>query len=445
MVRSRFVVIVMALALHASSAGADAPKPREVRLANGIRALLAPDPAAAAVDVATWHPAGSNWETSATSGASFLLERLALSGAWNPASARALAALETEGGSHGSFTTPDYSSFHETVPPEALGVALRLEAARLAAPEITEARLARERRAARESLVRIGDGGPVGRALQSLYSEVFGDHPYARQVTGDSAARDAITAPALRAYASAHYGPPHSSITVVGRFDPDSALAQLRRTVGAVARRAGTPPRATPPRPQSAPQRALVTSEGRLAILAAAWRLPGGADSARAAFPLIANLLVQGPGSRLVRDLVNQQGAPVLRLEGAIAQRAGATLIYFVAALRENADSAAVGAAVLDAARRIAEEAVPAEELERARREVELDLLVERQTVRGRAQALGSAWMNQGSWEAAGADLARARTLSAEDVRAIAARVLTPAAFTAVWIVPDAARRGGGR
>jgi zinc protease len=439
--RSSSLGFLLAALLFASTAHTE---PREVRLANGVRVLLVPDPTAAAVDVATWHPAGSVWETANTSGASYLLERLALTGAWSAASARALAAVETQGGAKGTYTTPDFSSFHETVPAEALGAALRLEASRLTAPEITAARLAREQRAARESQARVEGGGPIGRALQNLYSEVFGSHPYSRQVTGDPAARDAITLPALKAYASSHYGPPATAVTVVGRFDADSALAELRRTIGAAARRPMSPKRSPAPVAQSRLQRVDVTAEGRFPILAAAWRLPGARDSARAVFPVLAHLLVQGAGSKLVRELVNQPGAPALRLEGALAPRADATLLYFVAALREGADTSAVGTRVLEAAQEIATGVTP-EEVERARREVELDLRIDRQTVRGQAQALGTAWMSSGSWKDADDDLAMLASLDAETVKRVASRLLQPDAFTAVWIVPQPARRGGGR
>lgn len=414
-----------------------AAAPREVRLPNGIVALLAPDPAAAAVDVAAWHPAGSGFETDATSGAAFLLERLALSGRWSPAAARALDRLRAEGGVHAGLTTADFSSHHVTVAPEALEAALRFEAAFLAPPALTAAGFAREQREGREALARTLDRGPVARALQSLHAEVFGGHPYSRPVAGDPARRDAMTGAALRGYAAARYGPPATRFTVVGRFDPDSAIAALRRTVGAVERRAAPAPRPALAAP-SAGRRVEIASEGRFAMLAAAWRLPGAADSARALFPLLSAVLAEGPGSRLVEQLATVPDAPCHRLEGSIVEREGATLLYFVAALKENADTAAVGAAVREAARELAAAPVTDDELSRARALVEMRRLDALQTTRGRGIALGSAWMTSGSWRAAAADLERIRNASAAELQRAAARVLTEAALTEVWMLPAA-------
>lgn len=390
------------------------------------------------MDVASWHRAGSAAESSRETGASFLLERLALSGAWSPAAARALEELRAAGGTRGGTTTPDFASFHETLPPEALDVALRLEAARLTPPEISAPGLRRQRGQAAEAMRRLGDGGPTGRALERLYAEVFGSHPYGRRVAGDPA-RDSLGAAGFRSFAATHYGPPTTCITIVGRFDPDSALALARRTVGAVPRRAAAGSR-KPPSPPAA-RRAEMAGDAPLPMLAAAWRLPGGSDSARAAFPVIARLLLQGPGSRLQRQLAVGPTAPFLRLEGAIVENAEATLLYFVAILRANVDTAAVGAAIRAAAERLGREEVGADELGGARRQVELSRLRDRATARGRALALGSAWMVNGSWRAADADLETVRSLGAGEVRDIAARVLVPEALTEVWITPDPSRR----
>jgi predicted Zn-dependent peptidase len=135
---------------------------------------------------------------------------------------------------------------------------------------------------------------------------------------------------------------------------------------------------------------------------------------------------------------VEGPSAPFLRLDGSIAERGDATLLYFVAVLRTNADTAAVGAAVREAAALLGRQEVQADELEGARNQVELARLQERQTARGRAHALGTAWMVNGTWRAADDDLVRVRELSAAAVRETAARLLTPNVFTSVWLMPGA-------
>jgi zinc protease len=85
-------------------------------------------------------------------------------------------------------------------------------------------------------------------------------------------------------------------------------------------------------------------------------------------------------------------------------------------------------------------------ELERLKNEIELQEMTERQTARGRAFALGSAWAVRGTWQAADLDLERLHRLTAADVQTVADRVMRIENWGAVWVWPgaDAATRSGG-
>jgi zinc protease len=176
-------------------------------------------------------------------------------------------------------------------------------------------------------------------------------------------------------------------------------------------------------------------------LLVGGWRGPGGTDSARVVLPVLSRLLSQGPRSALSRVLVAGDPAPCLRIEGAVSARANASVLYFLAVVRDAADSAVIDSAVSATARQLATAPVADEDLERAKTEVELRLLDDRQTARGRALALGTAWSTTGNWESADEDLRRLRALTAEDVRAAAERLLKPESYVTVWMAP--ANAGG--
>jgi zinc protease len=440
MLRRRHVLLLAALALASPARGA-APPVREVTLANGLVVLLAPDSLAATADVALWVHAGTRWEATARSGATHLLERIAIEGSWSAPVGRALGDTRDAGGAHSTYTTADVTSVFETAPPEALVSALRIHAGLLMGPTLTADQVAKEKRGANDSIARRGDGGLIGRALQRLYSELFGSHPYALQVTGDQKQRDAIAAAALQSWGAEHFSPSNAMLTVVGRFQPDSALAAIRRTVGAVPRRAAPSLPAAPLPPVRGPRRVVLDGPERVVLLVGGWRGPGGTDSARVVLPVLSRLLSQGPRSALSRVLVAGDPAPCLRIEGAVSARANASVLYFLAVVRDAADSAVIDSAVSATARQLATAPVADEDLERAKTEVELRLLDDRQTARGRALALGTAWSTTGNWESADEDLRRLRALTAEDVRAAAERLLKPESYVTVWMAP--ANAGG--
>ena len=97
--------------------------------------------------------------------------------------------------------------------------------------------------------------------------------------------------------------------------------------------------------------------------------------------------------------------------------------------------------------RSLAGEPIGGEELDRARRQLELAILLGRQSARDRGQALGTAQMIAGDWHDADRQLERLRALTPADVQQAAARTLAAARRTVVW--STAARTGadstGGR
>jgi zinc protease len=137
-------------------------------------------------------------------------------------------------------------------------------------------------------------------------------------------------------------------------------------------------------------------------------------------------------------------------VQGVLDDRRDDALLCAVAMLRPGADSASVERALVEEVEKLAREPVGEEELERARRQEEIGTLLAWQTVRGRAEALGSAQLVDGDWRAAALRLERVRRLTAADLQRAAARVLIPGGRNVLWIAPvnppaaDPAGTGGG-
>ena len=87
------------------------------------------------------------------------------------------------------------------------------------------------------------------------------------------------------------------------------------------------------------------------------------------------------------------------------------------------------------------------EELERARRQAEIEILVGWQAVHGRTLALGTAELVDGDHRGAWSRLERLRQIGVADLQRAAARVLKSENRAAVWLVPagaEAARAPAG-
>jgi zinc protease len=420
----------------AAAAGAQGAPPavQSLKLKNGLRVLLAPDTLSPAVDVSVWYRAGTRYEPLGMSGITHLMERWMYRGSPHYKEGEHQRLLRAEGGVTSTFTTSDASCFFDTVPADALELALKLEADRMGSLKLTAEGLERERKIARDE--RGARGGVVGLGLRRLYATAFPGHPYGWPVTGLDRDLDRITLAACEAYQRAQYAPDNTVLVLSGRFDPTSAMALVRRHFGSL------PPPSAPANkpaalaPQVSEQRAVERTETDFPVLLVGWRAPGGADRSAAALETLARILGAGVRSRAGLELMARSPALCLAVEGGYDARRDGSLLYVAAVARPGADTAAVERALLGEADKLAGGAPEGTELDAAKRSIELERLVEWQTARGRAQSLGMSEAVFGDHRLAEERLQRLRELTPDDVMKAAADVLKPEKCTVVWLLP---------
>jgi zinc protease len=436
MKRPGLALLLLLLWVTAASA---APEIRTARLSNGLRVVMAPDPSAAGVDVSVWFDAGTRYERDGASGMAYLLERLYQRAAGGAAGdPRAVAAAA--GGSGGSYTAADVTCFHSTVVAEALDDVLGAEAARMRAPTVSAGAVAAERDLAALMRRQRLESSTAGQGLELLYATAWSRHPYRRPVLGTDFAR--LELDACRSWLRDRYAPGRAVLTLVGRFDPDSALASVRRQFESIPR--GPAERATPAAEpaQTAERRAWRRVDAGPAMLLVGWRAKGVGEPDIAALDVIARALVTGPEARLQRALMRESGFG-LAVHGALDGRRDASLLHVLAVVRAEADSAEVERLIGEHAAALASAPMEEAEFERLRRQTEVALLGEWESVRGRGQVIGGAAAVAGDPAAAWNRIEALRRLTREDVHGVAARVLVPSARTTVWMRPPAAAGGG--
>ncbi len=434
--RMRIGALVGLLLVLSEPAAAQALPAREVRLPNGLTVVMADDSDATTVDVAAWYPAGTRSERSGATGITRLVETLMLGGSKHVAAGEHQRLLQAEGATLGSFTAPDYTCFYETVPPVALDLALRLEADRMGFLDLTPRSLEAARRVLREEQRSVAERGPVARGVARLYETAFPDHPYRWPTTGLDADLGRIRLRDCIAYYRERYAPDHALLTIVGRFDPDSALAAVRRCFGPLPRRASTS-RAAPPglAPQTAPRRAQGVLDARLPLLLVGWRTSGAADPDAPALDLLMQWLTRGQPSPLQRALIEDEKL-CLQTQGAFDLRREAGLFYVCAVVRPEADSAAVERRLLDVVEGLGGQTLLDEDVDALKRQAEAGFQFGWQTSRARAQSIGAARMLNDDPHAVDRMLDPLRHLTPDDLQKSAARVLSAEHRSVVWMRP---------
>jgi predicted Zn-dependent peptidase len=159
-------------------------------------------------------------------------------------------------------TSFDRTNYFETVPPNALDLALWLEADRMAhfASAIDLAKLMRERGVVTNELRQNYENAPGGFVREYVNAALFPEgHAYHSLPIGDEAALRRVALDDVRRFHDTYYAPANATLVLVGDFDTRAALASIERTLGAVAPRAQ-------PAVKDAPAPVTLARETRLVV-----------------------------------------------------------------------------------------------------------------------------------------------------------------------------------
>ncbi len=432
--RLRLVALACAALLTGAAALAHAaPAPEVVTLRNGMRVLLAPDSAATAVDVAVWYPAGTRWEPADRAGLSHLVSRLMFRGTKRVPDGSLRRQLLEEGGVVNSTNTPDGTCYWETLPAEALPLALRLEADRMANLSPTEAAFEQSRSDARTDRRLRAEPSPMARGLARLLATAFPDDAYGRSPYGEDASLRRLTVRETEAWRRAHYAAGGALLTVVGRFEPKGTMAYIRSLFESLPR--GTPPAAPrPPAPQDAERRSWTRGQTPVRLAFAGWRGPGANDPDTPALQVMAQVL-NSAHSRLATALTTEWHAAALTQAGLQTYR-DASLLWVVAAVPAGADSSTAERVMLDEVDRLVREPLPAELVARVRSQLGVDALFGAQPVRARAASLGESVFEDGHLDGARNRAAAYERVTPADIQRVAKRWLVESGRSVAWYVP---------
>jgi zinc protease len=368
------------------------------------------------------------------------MARLMFRGSPNFAAGEYARLLSEQGMSYNTFLAPDYSCFYASGAASALETAIHLEADRMTGQKLTAENVAADKSALRDER-RGREANPLTRGLQQLEATAFGTHGYGSPLQGRAADFERLTPAACAAYSKARYGPGNALLTVVGRFDPTQAQALVQRWFGAI------PARATGPAPVAAlpslrERHASIRVQSRVPILLAGWRAP--ADSVSGVELEVLARLLGSSGGRLA-DAMSGDKPLAGATECDVDTRRQASLLFALATPAAGADSQDVEQALIAGVERLARDTISVDELARARQPLLLAARLERQTSRGRAQAMGGAAMLDGDWRYDERQLARLEAMEPRDVNRLAAQFLDAQHRTVVWAMPMRSASAGGR
>lgn len=421
-------------------------------LDNGLTVLLLEHHTSPVVTFWIWYRVGSRNEVPGSTGISHWVEHMLFKG--TPTHPRDMLRryIERLGGHWNAFTWKDYTAYHEVLPAEHLGVAVALEADRMANTIIEPSEVERERTVVISE--REGSENFPGYLLREDVDAVaYKLHPYRIPVIGWKEDLRAITRDDLVDHYETFYHPNNAIAVAVGALEPDATLELIRRTFGEI------PPGPTPPslrtrEPAQEGERRLILKRpgGATAYLHVAYHGPAASHPDLAALLVVDGLLSGfksvvpfdqaggGRSSRLYRALVETGLAS--EVSSSIIPGRDPTLFRIMATVRAGGEVAAVEESALAEVDRLAREPVHEAELAKVKKQAKAQFIFTRDGVYRIAMGLGAFAVVDGP-EAFDTLLRRIEQVTAADVMQVTVAYLHERSRTVGWYLFDAGSPAG--
>ncbi|HLM67709.1 MAG TPA: pitrilysin family protein [Longimicrobium sp.] len=441
-------LLAAALALTAAAAPVAAQGAPQVnvpfetyRLENGLRVILAPDPATPVVAVNLWYDVGSRNERAGRTGFAHLFEHMMFEGSENAPKGEHTRLLRAAGATNlNASTSEDRTNYYAVVPPSRMNLALWLEADRMRSLQVTEAQLRNQQEIVKEERRLRVDNAPYGMSLNMARSNAVyaaeGCFPYSHDIIGSMADLDSAQLVDVQQFFRTYYAPNNATLTLVGDFQPDQARQLIQQYFAAIPS-APAPPPVTCENPfTDLPRRDTVRDANATlpAFMASYGAVPvGHADS----YPLelLGTIMGGGASSRLNQRLVKQERAASFAVLFSDIRRGPGLMLFYLRA-NQGVDAGRLESLLDEELDRLLRDGVTEAELERAKNQQRAGFIRGMQTAMGRAETLQEYTLYHG-------DPARVRTaldgymsVTREDVLRVARQYLRPDNRAVVVTIP---------
>ncbi len=406
----------------------------KIKLKNGLTVIYERWEGAPAAALNLWVKAGSRNERKEEAGISHLIEHMIFKGTERRGVGELAREVESSGGEVNAFTSLDSTVYYITlpVPFSEWGLDLLAEAIERPAMDAGELDLEREVVVAE---IRGGMDQPSRRLQNELLATCYRQHPYGRPVIGYERTLHRLGRGDLQSYLRRWYRPSNMVLAVVGDLEEKKALSLIKGAFASIS--GGIPPRLKlrPEPPQRAFRWKLVEGKFHVAHLDLAFRIPHLFHPDIAALDVLGALLGQGESSLLYREVKEERG-----LVDTISAYAYTPLdpgLLIVGSTFEPEILSRALEATLEVIFRLRRERAGEADLERAKVQVESDLIYQKETVQGRARALAYFEAMMGGPEKEDHYLTAIRRVSSEDITRVARCYLEPRHLSVACLLPQ--------
>ena len=423
--------------VHAQTAPAIAFE--KYTLPNGLEVILHADHSVPVVAVDTWYHVGSGDEQPGRTGFAHLFEHIMFMGSEHVPVGAFDQMLEAAGGNNNGSTNGDRTNYYETMPSNALPLALWLDADRMGwlLPTMDLAKLDLQRDVVKNERRERTDNAPYGRASETIAAALFpARHPYSWPTIGSMTDLSAASIDDVREFFRTYYAPNNATLAIAGDFDRDSVKVWIARYFGDIPRGPAIPPRPAVAEGRVARDTFMVLEDRvQLPRVYYAWRTTRIFQPDDAALDVLAYVLAGDKNARLYKRLVYEM--QVAQSVNAFQNSARLDGYFQVDVTPKPGQTPArLAALTSEEIKKVIDGGITPRELARAQNSIRAQFLDRLSSVLGKADQLNFYNYMAGTPDYARQDAARYDRVTAADVQRVA-RTYLGAPRVVLTIVPE--------
>ncbi len=413
----------------------------EQTLSNGMKVIVKTDRRAPVVVSQVWYKAGSMDESYGTTGVAHVLEHMMFKGTKDVPAGEFSKRIAAAGGRENAFTSRDHTAYFQTLQKDRLELALKLEADRMANLLLSPEEFAKEINVVMEERRMRTEDSPQAKLYEALMATAYEASPYRHPVIGWMDDLKNMTVDDARHWYATWYAPNNATLVVAGDVDPTQVMSWAEKYFGPI------PAHALPVRkPQREPEQlgmkeVTVKAPAKQPVVALAWQAPRLNDPRQDwepyALEILAGVLDGHASARLNQSLVREKRLATEVGAGYDDVSRGPAMFIADAVPAEGQNVATLETALKEEIARIVKDGVSESELNRVKAQVLAGQIFQQDSLFYQAMQIGE-WTTAGlDYKARDIRYAKLKAVTAEQVKAVAAKYLVDDRLTVAVLDPQ--------
>ncbi|HQX83236.1 MAG TPA: pitrilysin family protein [Vicinamibacterales bacterium] len=398
---------------------------------SGLRLVTETLPHVRSVAIGVWLTRGSRHESDAESGIAHFVEHMLFKGT-ERRSARDLAqAIDSVGGQVDAFTSKEYAGYYIKVLDEHVPIALDLLSDMLLNPALAPDDVVREQGVILEEIKMVEDA-PDDLVHEMFVQKFWTRHPLGRPILGTPETVASFSSAQLRNYFRRTYVAPNLVVAAAGHLDHDRLRDDIARVFGSLSSVASDDAVTAPSMTPGVDQRVKDIEQSHVCLGTTAY---GEGHADRHAVFVLNTILGGSMSSRLFQHIREERGLAYSVFSNLSSYTDAGMISVYAGCAADKVDE--VVSLALDELHGLRSEAVPAEELRRAKDHLKGSVMLSLENTSSRMSHLARQEMVFGRHISFDEMLANIEAVSADDVLRVAQDLFRDDGMVASVVGPD--------